>query len=118
MPVELPPTAAAAATGLRRWLRGTYLREVERGDARQLETEDPAERAEMNAFSPEIRRVRRMLERLDAGEVVTICRARVEDFPGACDVMPWLSDRSDRRGITIGPDDSARPARPGEQVSP
>lgn len=102
--------AAAVATGIRAWLANSYAVEAQQGErVAQFENDQPYD-------SPAVNQARRMVERLKAGETLTICRARIEDFPNATDSMPWLTDRFDRRGVTVFGDDTVRPAQPDEMV--
>jgi hypothetical protein len=71
--------------GFRDALRADAEREVLRGDPRVLPafTEDWSsdQRRAANAVSPVVRQAQRMIERLDAGEDVTVRRPSVRDWP-------------------------------------
>jgi hypothetical protein len=99
--------------GLYEHIRAGYERQVAEGDPRvPCMTDDPAERAKINAGTPIVRQATHMLERMQRREPVTIARSQLggHSFPEA-QRIPWIADRwNGIAEIVVTPDDVVRPA--------
>jgi len=105
-----------AVDGLRAWLRHDYEAELARGDARVRFMDISLEKqARLEATSPHLSQIRRVLRWLDSPAVVNISHQRIRKYPPAL-VVGWLWHF--RGGVAVGPDSNITPSPPGVDVYP
>jgi hypothetical protein len=103
--------AGVEVPGLRKHLRDRYQREVTEGDPRLTFLDvSSAQRRKFNARSPVVREAQAMLDRLDAGEPVTIPAWMLggNSFPSAR-AIPFIAERT-CAAVTVAAGDMVRPA--------
>ncbi len=98
-------------SGLRGWLKADYQAEWDRGDPRaRVGITNKIEQARLEATSPHLAQIRRVLTLLDTAAVVHMGHRRIKRYRPTGGVG-WL--RSYRGGVAVGADDSVSPTPEG-----